>query len=84
MDKTAYCRDKCASSADMLTCMNDCQGRPMASAGPVSPFRAKLMARSLNAEDKKALIGSAVAVLAIVVVGGAILYMKKNRAPGRY
>jgi hypothetical protein len=78
MDKTAYCRDKCASSANMISCMTDCQARPMAAAGPVSPFKAlapKIFGDMSNDKQKKVMIGSAVAI--VVVVAG-FMYLKKR------
>jgi hypothetical protein len=78
MDKTAYCRDKCASSANMISCMNDCQARPMAAAGPVSPFAArspKLFGEMTGDSKKKMIIGS---IVAIVAVGAGVWYLKKR------
>ena len=77
MDKTAYCRDKCASSANMISCMNDCQARPMAAAGPVSPFAAhspKLFGDMTDDSKKKMVM----AVVAIAAVGAGVWYLKKK------
>lgn len=78
MDKTAYCRDRCASSANMISCMNDCQARPMASAGPVNPFSAhspKLFGEMTADNKKQLIVGS---VVAIAVVGASVWYLKKK------
>ena len=79
MDKTAYCRDRCASSADMISCMRDCQARPMSAAGPVSPFSAhspKLFGEMTSDTKKTMIIGS---VVAIVAVGAGVWFLKKRR-----
>lgn len=80
MDKTSYCRDKCASSADMLGCMRDCLGRPLAAAGPVSPFRS--MASKLRyqydktpSDTRKIVLGVAV----VAAVAGLVIYIKKKK-----
>lgn len=76
MDRTAHCRDQCASSSDMLKCMTDCLKM---SSGPVAPPRASSTAPKIlgmNPKDKKVIIGSVVAVVAVV---GAIFIMKKYR-----
>jgi hypothetical protein len=72
MDKTAYCRDKCASSANMISCLRDCMGRPV-QAGPARAHSPKLLE---DVDKKKMVIGSVVAIAAIAAV---VLYMKKRR-----
>jgi hypothetical protein len=67
MDKTSYCRDKCASSANILACMTDCQGRPM----PLSAIARGLGPDGLFDPSKKrtkqiAMIAGGVAVVVIV------------------
>ena len=75
MDKTAYCRDKCASSADMLSCASDCLGRPasvkkaqsaLASVGSkVKAVAPKLVAIADTDAKKKAIGGAIVAVVVV-------------------
>ena len=72
MDPTPGCRDKCASSADMLTCMGDCMKKTMATIAPkaVAP---KLLGVDLK-DKKKIIIGS---VATIAAIGVVIFLMKK-------
>jgi len=72
MDKTYYCRDKCASSADMLTCMQDCMTR---SASP-SKSRSYAPKMLLTGDNKKvAIIGG---VIIIAAIAGFLLFKKKT------
>ncbi len=83
MDKTADCRNKCASSADMLSCLRDCVGK-MSSAGPVSPnikARAatpRLFGDMILPENRKSTMVKLVVVIA-VVAGGLYLYKRSKK-----
>ena len=70
MDQTAYCRDRCASSSDMLACVADCLKRPTL---PVRSQPPKL----IKIDDSQKKIIGTVAVIGIVV--GAIWWMKKHK-----
>ena len=77
MDKTPECRAKCASSADMLTCTQDCLSRrPLAAKAP------QLLAIAMTPTAKK--VGIAVGVVAAVaaVVGIAVM-IRHKRSPLR-
>ena len=79
MDKTSNCRDKCASSPDMLACMRDCIG---AAKGPVSPnLKAAaplLFGDLLLPENRKSTALKSAAIVA-VVFGGLYLFNHKKK-----
>lgn len=81
MDKTAYCRNRCASSADMLACMRDCDKHPMNLMGspivnPLFKARAPKLTDVFKMEGKTA---AAVAVAAIAVVGLGVFLLARKK-----
>jgi hypothetical protein len=83
MDKTAYCRDRCASSANMVSCLNDCVTRPMpmAAASAAAGLKAhspKLLMMNMTKDGKRNMvIGS---IVAVVAIGAYIMYSRKKKA----
>ena len=96
MDPTPACRDKCASSADMLSCLSDCTGRSaaaarLAAAGPVSPIKKAFKAAmpklfgdvTLFAPENRKSTAMKAVVLVAAVAGGVWLY-KHKKATGKF
>lgn len=91
MDPIPECRDKCASSADQLSCLRDCTGaRPTVSAapraGPVSPFynRVASLPQRLSAiiDTDASRNGVLAAVVVVAAVSGIFIIamaMKKKK-----
>jgi len=72
MDKTPYCRDKCASSADMLSCMRDCTGMTS-----TPNLRASSPMVFPKMDKKKAALVVGGGVAAVVVIALVLRHMKK-------
>jgi hypothetical protein len=93
MDPTPACRDKCASSADMLACAGDClHNPPMSTAGPVSPtlksavprlFQDVMLVKNPFSRRNRVATVVKVAVVAAAIAGGVWMY-KHKKATGRF
>lgn len=84
MDPTPACRDRCASSADQLSCLRDCvgSGRVMSSAraGPVNPlYSVPKMFTEMSVETRGRTFVY-VAAVAALLVGGVWLYKRQKRS----